>query len=96
MALIWLPDDVSLPNTAGGGKRKRQVGGEGAPTQQQLTVGLVKAAKSCSFTTDSCSGSSRSKVSARSTASSQCSFPAFVSAEEEDTNGRVRIAVGGV
>ena len=93
MALIWLPDDVSLPNTAGG-KRKRRVGEEeGAPTQ---LTGLAKMAKSRSFTTDSCSGSSRSKASAHSTTSSQCSFPAFVSAEEEDTNGRVRIAVGGV
>lgn len=93
MAVIWLPDDVSLPNKAGG-KRKRWVGEEeGAPTQ---LTGLAKVAKSRSFTTDSCSGSSRSKASARSTASSQCSFPAFVSAEEEDTNGRVRIAVGGV
>ena len=93
MALIWLPDDVSLPNTAGS-KRKGRVGQEeGVPTQ---LTGVSKAAKVCSVTTESCSVSSRSKASARSTASSQCSFPAFVSAEEEDPHGRVRIAVGGM
>ena len=93
MALIWLPDVCDLPNTAG--KRKRRVGEDEAFAPR--AVGTVKVVKGDSFTSDSCSGSSRSKASMHSTASSRCSFPAVVSGIEDDgPNGRVRIAIGGM
>ena len=56
MALIWLPDECDLPNTAG--KRKRRVG-EGVGTSPQPAAPL-KVAKSDSFASDSWSSESSS------------------------------------
>ena len=94
MALIWLPDECNLPNTAG--KRKRRVGeGGGVPTEPAAPL---KVAKSNSFVSESCSSqSSRSKASAQSATSSRCSYASATSGEGGGTGGgRVRIALGGM
>lgn len=86
MALILLPDECELPNTATrNAKRKPDV----APSSP------LKVKKSDSQTSLSSRDSVLSRASDESTASSKCSF-APVKNQTSGHQGRVRIAVGGM
>ena len=93
MALIWLPDSCELPNSAA--KRKRKAGEEGGGVGESM--GFGKAKRTASVASMSSTGSFMSRASARSTASSNCSFARMApSAEAEDESCPVRIAIGGL
>ena len=92
MSLILLPNQCDMPNIVG--KRKRR-GEEESVSSGRLSPARV--GKAASFFSESSGGSSRSRASAQSVASSRCSFPAIVCDEDDERNGgRVRIAIGGM
>ena len=98
MSLILLPDVCEMPNPAGNGKRKRR-DGEGGVLSGRISP--MKMGKAASFFSESSGGSSRSRASMQSVASSRCSFPAVACEDDEDllgesNDGRVRIAIGGM
>jgi len=91
MALIWLPDSCELPNSVS--KRKRKAGEEGGGLAEPMAFGK----RTASVASMSSVGSFMSRASARSTASSNCSFARLApSAEGEDESCPVRIAIGGL
>ena len=87
MALILLPDECFLPNTA---KGKRKQGSDREPDASQP----FSVAKSDSQTSLSSRSSAWSKTSEQSTGSSKCSF-APANNQAAVTAKRVRIAIGG-
>ena len=96
MSLILLPDNCCMPNMGGTKRKARDAGGQAGNGRASPS----KLHKGASFFSDSSGGSSRSRASAPSVASSsRCSFPADVCEDGEDDvrNGaRVRIAVAGM
>tara|TARA_Y100000389_G_scaffold116768_1_gene113958 strand:- start:477 stop:743 length:267 start_codon:yes stop_codon:yes gene_type:complete len=88
MSVIWLDDECALLQ----GRKKQKVGGSTAGT----SIPVKQTTKTASVASMSSTGSFMSRASARSTASSNCSFaPLRPSAESED-DSVVRIAIGGL
>jgi len=88
MALILLPDECFLPNTA---KGKRKQGADSASDADQ-PLSVTKSDSQASLSSRS---SAWSKTSEQSTGSSKCSF-ARASDQAVMAPKRVRIAIGGV
>ena len=88
MALILLPDECFLPNTA---KGKRKQGADREPDADQP----FSVTKSDSQSSLSSRSSAWSKTSEQSTGSSRCSF-APANEQAAATAKRVRIAIGGM